>query len=113
MCGPVSASLTPLQQQRGQHPEPSLCHPLPPHEVQLWSHQCKSSHRRGDPESVEKVSAKHWLRKSLQDCHFLPSCVKETIDAVDGWQLLSLQPDMKMETDECHGFHLCVSRTSE
>lgn len=43
MCGPLSESAASLQQQHGHHPEPSLCHSLPPHEVQLWSHQCKHS----------------------------------------------------------------------
>lgn len=43
MCRPVSASAAPLQQQHGHHPQPSLRHSLPPHEVQLWSHQRKCS----------------------------------------------------------------------
>lgn len=41
MRGPVSASAASLRQQHGRRPEPSLRHSLPPHEVQLWSHQRK------------------------------------------------------------------------
>ena len=43
VCRLVSASSAPLQQQHGHHPQPSLRHALPPHEVQLWSHQRECS----------------------------------------------------------------------
>lgn len=110
MCGPVSASAASLQQQHGRHPEPSLCHPLPPHEIQFWSHQCKSSDQLGDPESIEKVSAKHWLRKCLQDCNLLlPMQRKQLTMQRESSLCLNLHPKMNIKTDECSVFHVGVS----
>lgn len=109
MCGPVSACAAPLQQQHGHHPEPSLCHPLPPHEIQFWSHQCKSSDKLGDPESIEKVNAKHWLRKTLQACNLpLPVWRKELSMQRDSSLCLTLHPKVNIKTDECNGFHMHV-----
>lgn len=110
VCRPVSASAAPLQQQHGHYPEPSLCHPLPPHEIQFWSHQCKSSDHLGDPESIEKVNAKRWLRKCLQDCNLLlPMQRKQLSMQRDSSLCLNLHPKMNIKTKEGSGFHMGIS----
>lgn len=114
VCGPVSASAAPLQQQHGRHPEPSLCHPLPPHEIQFWSHQCKSSNQLSDPESTEKVNVKHWLRKCLQGCNLLLPLQRKQLSMLRENSLcLNLHPKMNIETDECSVFHVGVSIKTE
>lgn len=79
VCRPVSASAAPLQQRHGHHPQPSLRHSLPPHEVQLWSHQRKCS--RGPR---IKSQCKALWRKSVRYCSWLLPSVKGTIAHVDG-----------------------------